>query len=169
MLWALGSLHSQSIMSLTLGQGKNSVCLLMDILTLNFSWRNVATLALLHVDRVTFRKSIKYFYVLLPRIEGEEDEGDSSHFFSGNKRKRDTIGFLEFCSKAVDLRGRCGQERWDHSSSSRSILTTPTTEPAVPCSQCSLCIFTPTTWGQRIRQRGTMLGVFIQERLNATK
>ena len=168
MLWALCSLHSWSIMSLTLGQGKNSVCLVMDTLTLNFSWRNVATLALLHVDRVTFRKSIKCFHVLLPRIEGEEDEGDS-HFFSGNKRKRDTIGFLEFCSKAVDLRGRYGQERWDHSSSSRSILTTPTTKPAVPCSQCSLCIFTPTTLGQSIRQRGAVLGVFIQERLNATK
>ena len=94
MLWALGSLHFQSLMSLTLGQGRNSAYLVMDSLSLNFSWRNVATLALLHVDRVTFRKSMKRFHVLLPRIEGEEDEGDS-HFFSG----RSALGFLwrEWC------------------------------------------------------------------------
>lgn len=90
-------------------------------------------------------------------------------FFSGNKRKRYTTGFLEFCSNAIDLRGRCGQERWDHSSSSRSILRIPTTKPAAPCSQCSLCIFTPTTLGQRIRQRGTVLGWFHPRKTKANQ
>lgn len=68
-------------------EGRNSLCLVMCTLVLEFSWGNAAPLVLLNAERRTFRQLLQRIHIFLPRIEGGVSEGDL-YFYSRNTRRK---------------------------------------------------------------------------------